>query len=119
MCIRDRPEEYVGSVIEKLCSRKGEVEKMDTRTTVSYTHLDRHGGHLHQKQDKRLLRAVIFIHQPGNQGLPVAPVSYTHLDVYKRQVQYPPFPPVLPTKPAEGAMTNIYELARGLNLRCV
>lgn len=32
-------------------------------------------------------------------------------------VQYPPFPPVLPTKPAEGAMTNIYELARGLNLK--
>lgn len=32
-------------------------------------------------------------------------------------VQYPPFPPVLPTRPAEGAMTNIYELARGLNLK--
>lgn len=32
-------------------------------------------------------------------------------------VQYPPFPPVLPTRPAEGAMTHIYELARGLNLK--
>lgn len=32
-------------------------------------------------------------------------------------VQYPPFPPVLPTRPAEGAMTNIYELARGLNIK--
>lgn len=32
-------------------------------------------------------------------------------------VQYPPFPPVLPTRPAEGALTNIYELARGLNLK--
>lgn len=32
-------------------------------------------------------------------------------------VQYPPFPPVLPTRPASGALTNIYELARGLNLK--
>lgn len=32
-------------------------------------------------------------------------------------VQYPPFPPVLPTRPAEGAMPHIYELARGLNLK--
>lgn len=32
-------------------------------------------------------------------------------------VQYPPFPPVLPTRPATGALTNIYELARGLNLK--
>lgn len=32
-------------------------------------------------------------------------------------VQYPPFPPVLPTKPATGALTNIYELSRGLNLK--
>ena len=32
-------------------------------------------------------------------------------------VQYPPFPPVLPTRPSTGALTNIYELARGLNLK--
>lgn len=32
-------------------------------------------------------------------------------------VEYPPFPPVLPTRPATGALTNIYELARGLNLK--
>ena len=33
------PEEYVGTVMQKLCSRKGEVEKMDTRTT-GMTHLE-------------------------------------------------------------------------------
>ena len=33
------PEEYVGVVMEKLCSRKGEIENMDTRTT-GMTHLE-------------------------------------------------------------------------------
>ena len=33
------PEEYVGSVMEKLCSRKGEIENMDTRST-GMTHLE-------------------------------------------------------------------------------
>ncbi len=39
LAIVEVPEEYVGSVIEKLCSRKGEVEKMDTRST-GMTHLE-------------------------------------------------------------------------------
>ncbi|MFR6066224.1 MAG: translational GTPase TypA [Eubacterium sp.] len=39
LAIIEVPEEYVGAVIEKLCSRKGEVEKMDTRTT-GMTHLE-------------------------------------------------------------------------------
>lgn len=39
LAIVEVPEEYVGSVIEKLCSRKGEAEKMDTRTT-GMTHLE-------------------------------------------------------------------------------
>ncbi|MBR3738466.1 MAG: translational GTPase TypA [Eubacterium sp.] len=33
------PEEYVGVVMEKLCSRKGEIENMDTRST-GMTHLE-------------------------------------------------------------------------------
>ncbi len=32
-------------------------------------------------------------------------------------VNYPPFPPVMPHRVPEGAMTNINELARGLNLK--
>ena len=39
LAIIEVPEDYVGTVIEKLCSRKGEVEKMDTRTT-GMTHLE-------------------------------------------------------------------------------
>lgn len=39
LAIIEVPEDYVGAVIEKLCSRKGEVEKMDTRTT-GMTHLE-------------------------------------------------------------------------------
>lgn len=35
------------------------------------------------------------------------------------EVQYPPFPPVLPHRPSIGAMLNITELARGLNLKTV
>lgn len=33
------PEEYVGAVMEKLCSRKGEIQNMDTRST-GMTHLE-------------------------------------------------------------------------------
>ncbi|MDE5604305.1 MAG: translational GTPase TypA [Eubacterium sp.] len=33
LAIIEVPEEYVGSVVEKLCSRKGEIVVMDTRTT--------------------------------------------------------------------------------------
>lgn len=33
------PEEYVGAVMQKLCSRKGEIENMDTRST-GMTHLE-------------------------------------------------------------------------------
>ena len=39
LAIIEVPEEYVGTVIEKLCSRKGEMENMDTRTT-GMTHLE-------------------------------------------------------------------------------
>ena len=39
LAIIEVPEEYVGSVMEKLCSRKGEIENMDTRTT-GVTHLE-------------------------------------------------------------------------------
>lgn len=39
LAIIEVPEEYVGSVMEKLCSRKGEIENMDTRST-GMTHLE-------------------------------------------------------------------------------
>ncbi|MDE6412933.1 MAG: translational GTPase TypA [Eubacterium sp.] len=39
LAIIEVPEEYVGSVVEKLCSRKGEIVVMDTRTT-GMTHLE-------------------------------------------------------------------------------
>ncbi len=39
LAIIEVPEEYVGSVVEKLCSRKGEIAVMDTRTT-GMTHLE-------------------------------------------------------------------------------
>lgn len=39
LAIIEVPEEYVGAVVEKLCSRKGEIENMDTRTT-GMTHLE-------------------------------------------------------------------------------
>lgn len=39
LAIIEVPEEYVGSVVEKLCSRKGEISVMDTRTT-GMTHLE-------------------------------------------------------------------------------
>ncbi len=39
LAIIEVPEEYVGSVVEKLCSRKGEIENMDTRST-GMTHLE-------------------------------------------------------------------------------
>lgn len=39
LAIIEVPEEYVGTIIEKLCSRRGEVETMDTRTT-GMTHLE-------------------------------------------------------------------------------
>ena len=39
LAIIEVPEEYVGAVMEKLCSRKGEVENMDTRST-GMTHLE-------------------------------------------------------------------------------
>lgn len=39
LAIIEVPEEYVGVVMEKLCSRKGEIENMDTRTT-GMTHLE-------------------------------------------------------------------------------
>ncbi len=39
IAIIEVPEEYVGAVMEKLCSRKGEIENMDTRST-GMTHLE-------------------------------------------------------------------------------
>lgn len=39
MAIIEVPEEYVGVVMEKLCSRKGEIQNMDTRST-GMTHLE-------------------------------------------------------------------------------
>ena len=39
LAIIEVPEEYVGTVMEKLCSRKGEIENMDTRST-GMTHLE-------------------------------------------------------------------------------
>lgn len=39
LAIIEVPEEYVGVVMEKLCSRKGEIENMDTRST-GMTHLE-------------------------------------------------------------------------------
>ena len=39
LAIIEVPESYVGTVMEKLCSRKGEVETMDTRST-GMTHLE-------------------------------------------------------------------------------
>ncbi len=39
LAIIEVPEEYVGAVVEKLCSRRGEIENMDTRTT-GMTHLE-------------------------------------------------------------------------------
>ncbi len=39
LAIIEVPEEYVGAVVEKLCSRKGEIVVMDTRTT-GMTHLE-------------------------------------------------------------------------------
>ncbi len=39
LAIIEVPEEYVGTVVEKLCSRKGEIENMDTRST-GMTHLE-------------------------------------------------------------------------------
>lgn len=39
IAIIEVPEKYVGSVMEKLCSRKGEIQNMDTRST-GMTHLE-------------------------------------------------------------------------------
>ncbi|MCC8022562.1 MAG: translational GTPase TypA, partial [Clostridiales bacterium] len=39
LVIIEVPEEYVGAVMEKLCTRKGELENMDTRAT-GMTHLE-------------------------------------------------------------------------------
>ncbi len=39
IAIIEVPEEYVGAVMEKLCSRKGEIQNMDTRST-GMTHLE-------------------------------------------------------------------------------
>lgn len=39
IAIIEVPEEHVGSVMEKLCSRKGEIQNMDTRST-GMTHLE-------------------------------------------------------------------------------
>lgn len=39
IAIIEVPEEYVGSVMEKFCSRKGEIQNMDTRST-GMTHLE-------------------------------------------------------------------------------
>ena len=39
MAIIEVPEEYVGAVMTKLCSRKGEMQNMDTRTT-GMTHME-------------------------------------------------------------------------------
>lgn len=39
IAIIEVPEEYVGPVMEKLCSRKGEIQNMDTRST-GMTHLE-------------------------------------------------------------------------------
>ena len=39
LAIIEVPEDYVGNVMQKLCSRKGEIENMDTRST-GMTHLE-------------------------------------------------------------------------------
>ncbi len=39
IAIIEVPEDYVGTVMQKLCSRKGEIENMDTRST-GMTHLE-------------------------------------------------------------------------------
>lgn len=39
IAIIEVPEEYVGTVMEKLCSRKGEIQNMDTRST-GMTHIE-------------------------------------------------------------------------------
>ncbi len=39
LAIIEVPEQYIGTVMEKLCSRKGEIENMDTRST-GITHIE-------------------------------------------------------------------------------
>ncbi|MCD7723238.1 MAG: translational GTPase TypA [Clostridiales bacterium] len=39
LAIIEVPEQYIGAVMEKLCSRKGEIENMDTRST-GITHIE-------------------------------------------------------------------------------
>ncbi len=39
LAIIEVPEEYIGTIMEKLCARKGEIENMDTRST-GVTHIE-------------------------------------------------------------------------------
>ncbi|UKI22469.1 MAG: hypothetical protein L6V88_09060 [Anaerotruncus sp.] len=62
LAIIEVPEEYVGAVMEKLCSRKGEVENMDTRST-GMTHLEIKNSF---KRPYRLQKRIFLTDTNGN-----------------------------------------------------